>query len=598
MPHPRILLCAALAASIAAALVPAVAFAHPLGNFTINHYAGVRVESDRILLDVVIDHAEIPTFQARLDLDTDGDGELSDPEIDDGRKVLCEGLRSSLDVQVNGVAAPLTLSEAGLAFPPGAGGLSTMRGVCGFRVDLATPLVTGTTILFADRSFAERLGWREIVVTGSGVSLAAADGSDLAPASLSKRLTSYPEALLTQPLAHASLTVTTTVGGPILPALDIADAGPLDVVWTEPDPGHVGVASPDPAASASPTPATIASPVPAPQASPAVAAVVPGGVSAADLPAIFRSADLTPLVLLVSLLTAAGLGAGHALTPGHGKTLMAAYLVGTRGRPLHALGLGLSVSVSHTVGILVLAALVVGAQGVLAPDVVVRTAPVVAAISIVAIGGWMLFGELRRRRAARAVAGSHPHDHDHGTDHDHAAEHPHDHEAGHPHDHEAGHPHAHEAGHPHAHADDHAHEHPHPHEHPDHDGTGEHNHGGVRHSHLPTAGSTITWRSLFVLGLAGGLIPSTSALLILLGSIAAGRPAFGFVLVVAFGFGMAAVMAGIGLAMVFARGRLDRIGSGSPLGRVTAYVPLAAAVLVFGLGLYLTAQAIGGSPTL
>ena len=110
------------------------------------------------------------------------------------------------------------------------------------------------------------------------------------------------------------------------------------------------------------------------------------------------------MVLFVSLLTAAALGAGHALTPGHGKTLMAAYLVGTRGRPLHALGLGLSVSVSHTVGILVLAALVVGAQGVLAPDLVVRAAPVVAAISIVAIGGWMLFGEVRRRRRVASKA--------------------------------------------------------------------------------------------------------------------------------------------------------------------------------------------------
>ena len=58
---------------------------------------------------------------------------------------------------------------------------------------------------------------------------------------------------------------------------------------------------------------------------------VPGGIGAADLPSIFRAADLTPVVLFVSLLTAAALGAGHALTPGHGKTLMAAYLVGTRG---------------------------------------------------------------------------------------------------------------------------------------------------------------------------------------------------------------------------------------------------------------------------
>ena len=78
----------------------------------------------------------------------------------------------------------------------------------------------------------------------------------------------------------------------------------------------------------------------------------------------------------------------------------------------------------------------------------------------------------------------------------------------------------------------------------------------------------MTWRSLFALGLAGGLIPSTSALHILLGSIAAGRPGFGVVLVVAFGLGMAAVMGGIGVALVLARGRLERAGVGGPLGRV------------------------------
>ena len=122
-------------------------------------------------------------------------------------------------------------------------------------------------------------------------------------------------------------------------------------------------------------------------------------------------------------------------------------------------------------------------------------------------------------------------------------------------------------------------------------------HGGVSHSHLPPAGTTISWRSLFVLGLAGGLIPSTSALLILLGSIAAGRPAFGFILVVAFGLGMALVMGGIGLALVLARGRLDRVDGASTLGRVSGYVPLVASVLVFGLGLYLTFQAVAGRAT-
>jgi ABC-type nickel/cobalt efflux system permease component RcnA len=274
-----------------------------------------------------------------------------------------------------------------------------------------------------------------------------------------------------------------------------------------------------------------------------------------ELPAIFQSVDLSPIVLLLSVLTALGLGAGHAVTPGHGKTLMAAYLVGTRGTALHAVGLGLAVTVSHTLGILVLAALVVGAQGLLPPDVVVRGAPVVAAVTIVAIGGWMLLAEFRRRLATRSTATVHGgHDHDHDHDHHHHEELP--------------------------------------------LADGEHRHGGLTHSHLPPAGSTISWRGLIALGLAGGLIPSTSALFILLGSIVAGRPAFGFVLVVVFGLGMALVMTGVGLAMVFARTRLDRLPSGSGFGRLARHAPLVAAVVVLAFGLYLTAQAIGGRPVL
>jgi ABC-type nickel/cobalt efflux system permease component RcnA len=111
-------------------------------------------------------------------------------------------------------------------------------------------------------------------------------------------------------------------------------------------------------------------------------------------------------------------------------------------------------------------------------------------------------------------------------------------------------------------------------------------------------GSVLTWRGLFILGLAGGLIPSTSALLILLGSIAAGRPAFGLILVVAFGLGMAAVMTGVGLAMIFARTRLDRMPSRSSLGRLAAIAPLVASLAVLGLGLVLTWQAVVGKPVL
>ena len=547
---------------VAALLVPAVVAAHPLGNFTINHYAGLRVEPDRILLDIVIDQAEIPTFQARLDFDTDGDGEVSNGETDAGRATACEGIRPALTLTVDDAPQTLALTEAGLRFPPGVGGLSTMRMVCGFSARLDQPLAAGSRITFADTSFVDRLGWREIVVQGSGVTVAAVEG-ELRTTTPSDRLMVYPTNLLTQALADRSVTIVATPGGATLAAFDIPDASPL--------PGSGDATT----SSASPPLAGGSAATAGKVTAPTSAGAVPGGVSGGDLPSIFRTANVTPLILLVSVLTAAGLGAGHALTPGHGKTLMAAYLVGTRGTPFHAAGLGLSVALSHTLGILVLAALVVGAQGILPPDVVVKTTPIIAAISIVAIGGWMLFGEARRRWRVRTAPAAPGQGHDHAQ-HE-AAEHSHDHAE---HSHEAA-----EHGHDHA---EHSHEAAAP---------GEHSHGAVRHSHLPPAGSTISWRSLFLLGLAGGLIPSTSALLILLGSIAAGRPAFGFVLVVAFGLGMAMVMGGIGLALVLARGRLDRVDAASRLGRISSYVPVAAAVLVFSLGIYLTVQAVAGNTT-
>jgi nickel/cobalt transporter (NicO) family protein len=524
-----------------ALLFPAIAAAHPLGNFTINHYAGIRIEADRILLDVVIDRAEIPTFQARQDFDLDADGSVSDDEIEAGRVATCHELSPSLDLSVDKVRQDLVLREAGLSFPLGAGGLSTMREVCLYEARPTTRVgVTPAAISFTDSSFAERLGWREIVVQGSDVTLEGGAAGAPRAESVSDRLRTYPPDMVARPLADRTVAVQAVAGGTPLPDLVLPDAQPVpgaDIV--PPRPGAVA-SVPDA------TPIPVASTVPA---------AIPGGVANGELPGIFRTADLSPLVILVALATAAALGAGHALTPGHGKTLMAAYLVGTRGSARHALALGLSVSASHTVGILVLAAVIVAATDVIAPDIVVRWAPVVAAISIVVIGGWMLLGEVRRRRIASGVRRTpgHGHDHAHPTDHAHPADH--------------------------SHPTDHAHQHDHGH-------------------HQTAPGATITWRGLFLLGLAGGLIPSTSALLILLGSIAAGRPAFGFVLVVAFGLGMAAVMAGVGLALVAARDRFERVQAVGGLGRVREAVPLVASVVVLGFGVFLTAQALTAVPTL
>jgi len=560
---------ATLAGVLLVPLVAAAALAHPLGNFTINHYAGIRVEPDRILLDVVIDQAEIPTFQATMDLDQDGDGEFSDEELRGAELEWCTSVGRDLTLTVDGAAAPLRLIEAGISFPPGNGGLSTMRLVCTLESPFAAPLSAPVAVEFADGFEAARIGWREITVAGSGVTIA---GTDLPAESATGRLTSYPSSLASAPDVRTAA-FSATPGGPVLAPFDVADADPVEPVVIA-GPAATPSAS-APAPSIAPSPSASASASTAPTVGVATSGssgtgAVPGGEGA--IPDILRSLPVTPALALLAFATAVLLGAGHALTPGHGKTLMAAYLVGTRGTPRHALGLGAAVSVSHTIGILGLAAVVLAAESALPPDLVVRSAPIVAALAIVGIGGWMLLTEVRRWRASRRAAAAGSGEHDHGHDHAHADGEAHSHGDAHPHPHvESTH-----AAHAIRDADDGL----------------EHSHGGVSHRHVPPAGSTITWRSLFVLGLAGGLIPSTNALLILLTTIAAGQPGWGVVLVVAFGLGMAAVMAGVGLAFVYARGALERGAARAGVGRAARLVPIGAAVLVLCVGVVLTSQAI------
>ncbi len=558
--RPAALLIAAVAAL---SLFPAIAMAHPLGNFTINHYAALRVSSSDIDLDVVVDLAEIPAFQERIRIDTNGDGEVTDAEADAARTDECSTLEQGLDLRLDGDAMSLSLGAAGVSFPAGAGGVPTMRTVCEFAVAVEKPFVAGSVITFADTTNVERIGWREIVVLGDGVSIGPAPGATL-PSSVdrSHRLTSYPSELLAQPLNVGSVAFAVTGPGEPIPAFVAADAAPI------------GGPAPSPVSTRSGAETAVP-----PTAAPSAA--VPGGVGG-DIPDLFR-ADLTPLVAIASLLLAVALGAGHALTPGHGKTLMAAYLVGTRGTVRHAAGLGLAVTVSHTAGILVLALLVTGAESVLPAEFVVRTIPVVAALTFVVIGAVMLVTEIRRRRRS-GISSGHVHA---GPDEafEAAAPHAHRHEPadGHRHDH------------PHEPADGHGADQPHGH---DHEPELHHRHGGVLHSHMPMGAQTLSWRSLVVLGLAGGIIPSTNALIILLGTIVAGRAAFGIVLVIAFGLGMAIVLGGVGAIMVLARDRLERFPSTSRLGGAARLAPLVAGVVVLSVGLWLTVQAIAGAPTL
>jgi len=355
----RLVGCAAALAVLLALVLPAVVLAHPLGNFTINHFAALRVSPDRVDLDVVIDRAEIPAFQERQRLDTNGDGTLQPSELDGQATAACTDLRMDLRLTVAGADPALSLAAAGMSFPPGAGGLTTMRLVCEYGARLAVTISAGTTVGFEDRSFAERIGWREIVVLGNETNVAgrvAPDGSD--PGGVSGRLTSYPTDLLKQPLDVRSISVAVTPGGPALPAWQAPDATPID------------------AATRATAGAT----------SEGALGAVPGGVGQ-DLSAMIDVNDLTPLAIILSLAIAFGLGVVHAVSPGHGKTIMAAYLVGNRGTSRQAVGLGLAVTVSHTLGVLVLAGITLAASTILPPERLYPVLGVASGALVILIGG-------------------------------------------------------------------------------------------------------------------------------------------------------------------------------------------------------------------
>jgi ABC-type nickel/cobalt efflux system permease component RcnA len=539
------------AALVLVVLLPASALAHPLGNFTINHYAGIRIGTDRIFLDVVIDQAEIPTFTERQRIDTDGDGQVSDSETEAERQVACTSLASRLSLDVAGRPLGLSVEAAGLSFPQGAGGLSTMRLVCEYVAPLQPSLAVGTAVRFADRSSAGRIGWREIVATGDGVILSGVATPEPSP---SRRLTAYPEDLLSIPLAMTELTVAAAPGGPRLPAPCVADAFALDGPPTSATPGFGCGPAADRGALGAGQPAGQAAGQPEgrPAAGTAdlsaVAAAVPGGVGN-EISGLLQTSDLTPSIVIVSLLTAMTLGAAHALTPGHGKTVMAAYLVGTRGTARHAVALGLTVTIAHTAGVLLLAVIVLSVSRV-TPEAFNHAAGIVSGLLVVSLGCWLFARQglpvIRARLAAAA--------HDVGRAHDH----------------------------------DHAH---------DHDG-GPHRHDGVEHSHVPPAGGPLTWRSLFALGLFGGLVPSINALIILLATVATGRAAYGLVLVVAFGVGMAIVLGGTGLGLVYASRWMARSPSASPLGRIARLTPAITSIVIIVVGVLVTGQAILGAQPL
>jgi ABC-type nickel/cobalt efflux system permease component RcnA len=534
----------ALLAILAALAAPASALAHPLGNFTVNRYARVELHPAEVRVRYVVDMAEIPTFQEKAALEQGRDRYVAERAAQLGR---------GLEVWLDGQPLPLGLRSAELDLPPGQGGLPTLR----LALWLAGPLPEGPSELrFRDANFAERIGWRETVVRAAeGVRIVE---SNAPSEDRSNELRDYPADLLDRPLDVGEARATFRPDGG---AVGFGDgAGGLGGLIGGRLLGRGGVGQPD------------------------AAGATPGGAGrplradAAELAGMVAAGELGGGAVGLALLVAALWGAGHALAPGHGKTIVAAYLVGSRGTARHALYLGLTVTATHTLGIYALGLTTLFAASAILPERLYPWLSLGSGLAVVLVGASLLVARLRGRHAH----GHHEHGHHEHSHHEHS-HHEHDqHEHG-----PARHDEAARAGRagghePRAHDHDHRDGHRHGHE-----------HGGHHHEHRPP--ERVTPRSLIALGIAGGLLPCPSALVLLLGAIALGQIAFGLLLVVAFSLGLAGVLTAIGIALVHARRlletpRLSRL----PRGALLRWAPVLSALVVTAIGALMSVQALAG----
>ncbi|RKU14289.1 hypothetical protein C6503_15245 [Candidatus Poribacteria bacterium] len=314
---------------------------------------------------------------------------------------------------------------------------------------------------------------------------------------------------------------------------------------------------------------------------------------------------LTLQLAIVALVVSFVLGGLHALTPGHGKAIVAAYLVGSKGRVIDAVFLGVVVTITHTFSVIVLGIVMLVAQG-FAPEDIVPWLSLFSGVLIVGIGAWLLARNMKQYYSGGAQSQAHGHQHPHPHDHSHAHDHPHDHDHDHPHadDHDHGHDdeHGHDDDHGHAPSYDHDHDHPHADDHdhghaPSHDHSHDddhghshdhaltHSHGGRTHSHAVPSERTGFW-GLLSLGISGGIVPCVDALIGLLFAISLNKLVWGLIILCAFSFGLAAVLVAIGILMVMAKPVIERFtGEGIWLQRLpiisAAVVILLGAILVF-----------------
>jgi ABC-type nickel/cobalt efflux system permease component RcnA len=458
------------------------AVAHPLGNFTVNHFTRIEPDTNRIHLHYVTDLAEIPAFQALQVADADNSGSLSEEESAAWlNKFLSENL-AAISLTADGQLLTLQIISKKLTLPPGTAGLPTMRIECDLAADLPVSSNQIRRLRFEDKSQSDRQGWHELlIVPRSGVSVF---DSNAFASSITDELRAYPEDLqitpLNERLAQWSMTISEIPPGS-KPLLTRA--------------GKPVVAARDRFAE------------------------------------LIAAKTITPGFALFALAFAFVLGGAHALSPGHGKTVVGAYLVGTKGTPQHAAFLGLTVTITHTLGVFALGLVTLFASKYILPE---KLYPILSLLSGALVLGIGLSLFVQRLRATLGLEGHHHHAHEPADDHSHS-------------------------------------------------------HGGPAHSHLPPETNKVTWRNLLALGISGGLLPCPSALVVMLSAITLNRVGFGLLLIVAFSLGLAGVLTGIGLLFVYAGKLMKDKVAGNPLVKV---LPVLSALLISAIGAWLTFSAM------
>ena len=265
--------------------------AHPLGNFTINHLAKIQTSRGVIRVRYVLDIAEIPAFGI---LQTSSrDGVWNERELDTWAASEVPLVVQGLHVDVDGGRATLSLLRVHARIRQGAGGLSTLYWVADFHTSIAPGR---HRVHIADEVYSQRIGWKDIVVA-----------PEREP---THELTLYPNALLGSPRRVTGVSFTVS-------SLGIAST-PIAVANDVREPSFTSIARTN------------------------------------ALSDMFSSSNREPLFVLLTMLVAFGLGALHAIEPGHGKALLAFTLVGSRATVRQAAILAASLTFAHTIGVLVL----------------------------------------------------------------------------------------------------------------------------------------------------------------------------------------------------------------------------------------------------